>query len=147
MSWLKRLVFVAVVILIVAQVYRPSRTNPPVDPSREIAATGVMPPAVAAIFSRACNDCHSYRTVWPWYSAVAPVSWLVVYDVRAGRKKMNLSDWAGYDAQKESKLVDEACKEVREGEMPGTMYTLMHPQAKLTVGDVQAICAWTQTAH
>ena len=74
--WVKRLVVALVVLIVIAQVIRPSRINSPVDPSREIGATLSLRPPVAAILERSCNDCHSNRTVWLWYSGVAPVSWL-----------------------------------------------------------------------
>lgn len=145
-TWLKRSALVLVVILIVIQTFRPSRKNPPIDPTREIAAVMTVDPIVAGIFGRSCNDCHSNRTVWPAYSQVAPVSWLVEYDVRAGRKELNLSEWGSYSTARKSKKLKEMCKEVTEGEMPGSMYTLMHPQAKLSGADVQAICRWAQSA-
>lgn len=143
-TWLKRSVLVLVAILIVIQAFRPSRNNPPIDPTREISAAMTVDPIVAGIFRRSCNDCHSNRTVWPAYSQVAPASWLVAYDVRKGREELNLSEWGSYSAAKKSKKLKEMCKEVTEGEMPGSLYTLMHPQAKLSSLDVQAICSWAQ---
>jgi hypothetical protein len=143
--WLKRAMWTIVVILVVGQVVRPSRTNPAIDPAREITAVQTVPPATAAIFNRACNDCHSNRTVWPWYSGVAPVSWVVALDVHFGRKEMNLSEWAAYSPRRKARLAREICKEITEGDMPGSMFTLMHPHAKLTSTDVQSICEWTKT--
>lgn len=142
--WVKRALWVILAILVFGQAIRPSRTNPPINPPYEFTVVSSVPPATAAIFSRACNDCHSNRTIWPWYSKVAPSSWLVVYDVRAGRKEMNLSEWGTYTPKRQARLTKEICQEVTEGEMPGSMYPLMHPQAKLSSEDVQSICAWTQ---
>jgi hypothetical protein len=82
--WLRRSILVAVILLVVVQIIRPARTNPPVDPKREIGAHLAAEPAVASLFAQSCNDCHSNRTVWPWYSEVAPASWLVVSDVNRG---------------------------------------------------------------
>lgn len=146
-AWIKRAIWIVVLVLIVAQAIRPSRTNPPTQAALDISAEAALPPATMSVFHRACNDCHSNFTVWPWYSSVAPSSWLVDYDVRAGRKRMNLSEWGNYTAEHRAKLAREMCKEVTEGEMPGPMYTLMHPQAKLTSADVQAVCSWSQTAQ
>ncbi len=144
-DWLKGSILAIVAIFVVAQAIRPSRTNPTINPAHEITASAGLPAETAGILSRACNDCHSNRTIWPWYSGVAPTSWLVAYDVRAGRKKMSLSEWGTYSAERRTKLAKEMCKEVTEGEMPGPMYTLMHSQAKLTSADVQSICQWSQT--
>jgi mono/diheme cytochrome c family protein len=76
---------------------------------------------------RACFDCHSNETVWPGYARIAPISWLVQHDVDEGRQKLNFSEWQR--PQKESK---EAAKSVREREMPPRMYTLLHPEARLS---------------
>jgi Haem-binding domain len=146
-GWLKGMILAILAAFIVAQAIRPSRTNPTINPAHEISARAGFPAETAGILSRACNDCHSNRTIWPWYSGVAPTSWLVIYDVRAGRKEMNLSEWGTYSAERQAKLAKKMCKEVTEGEMPGPMYTLMHSQAKLTSADVQSICQWSETVQ
>lgn len=78
---------------------------------------------------RACYDCHSNETVWPWYSNIAPVSWLVQHDVDEGREYLNFSDWGKGREGEESEEVGEV---LSEGEMPPTQFLLMHPEAKLT---------------
>ena len=145
--WLKRLLLALGASLILAQLVRPSRNNPPIDPNLEIQASTAVDSAMTAILERSCNDCHSSRTVWPWYSQLAPVSWFLVYDVREGRGDLNLSEWGAYDAQRRNKLLTEICKEVTEGEMPGLPYSVLHPNAKLSAEDVRAICQWTESAR
>jgi hypothetical protein len=145
--WVKRLSLGLVVFLVVAQVIRPSRTNPPVDRAREIGATLSLTPVVAAILERSCNDCHSNRTVWLWYSGVAPASWLVAYDVYEGRRRMNFSEWDTHSPEEHKKLLDRTCPDAKSGEMPGFPYLLMHPGAKLSAEDVQVVCNWTQAAR
>jgi len=76
---------------------------------------------------RACFDCHSNQTRWPWYSHVAPMSWLVQGHVDEGRLVLNFSDWNRANSE-----ADEAAKTVREGEMPPRSYLLLHPEARLT---------------
>jgi hypothetical protein len=132
-------------VLVLMQLVRPQKTNPPIDPARTVNAALADAPAVAAHLERSCTDCHSYRTTWPWYSNVAPASWLIAYDVNKGRRELNFSDWASYSPEKNQKLLKKICREVSRGEMPGTPYTLLHPESKLTVGDVQEICRWTET--
>ena len=145
--WLKRVSLALIVFLVLSQVIRPSRINPPVDPRREINATQPVELAVAAIFNRSCNDCHSNRTIWPGYSGVAPVSWLVAYDVRQGRRKLNFSDWDAHNTQENQKLLSEICSEMSDGKMPGWGYSLLHQQARLSAADVQAVCSWTRIAR
>lgn len=84
-------------------------------------------PQTRTLFMRACGDCHSNETAWPWYSHVAPVSWLVAYDVEEGREHFNISVWGH---QKKNKG-DEAAKEMEEGEMPPIYYLPAHPEAWL----------------
>lgn len=143
MLWVKRSVPVAVLLLVIIQIFQPTRTNPPVDPSREIHANMAVDSKVASIFMRSCNDCHSNPTTWPWYSHVAPASWLVASDVNRGRRAMNFSEWTVYGAEAQRKHLSEICDEISDHEMPGLSYTLMHPRAKLSVPDVVAVCRWT----
>jgi hypothetical protein len=97
-------------------------SNPPVT------ADPPWPNARAAAIARTCcYDCHSNETNWPWYSYVAPMSWLVRKDVDEGRDKLNFSEWGRGDNE-----LDDAIKVIREGEMPPKKYTLIHRDAKLT---------------
>ncbi|HEU0035934.1 MAG TPA: heme-binding domain-containing protein [Kofleriaceae bacterium] len=83
-------------------------------------------PATRVLAERACFDCHSNQTRWPWYSHVAPMSWLVQNHVDEGRAVLNFSEWNR--AQHEA---GEAGESVREGEMPPRSYVLLHPEARL----------------
>jgi hypothetical protein len=74
LPWLKRVSILVAVFLVAIQFFPPARTNPPTEPNREIQTNLAVDPAIAGIFQRSCNDCHSNHTVWPWYSRVAPVS-------------------------------------------------------------------------
>ena len=142
---LKRLIVPLLFILAVIQIFQPARTNPQIDAKREIHAAVALDADAGAILQRSCNDCHSHRTVWPWYSHVAPVSWLVVSDVNRGRRAMNFSEWTAYRPEEQQKHLSEVCKEVSEGEMPGFSYTLLHRSAKLSPPDVATVCRWTKT--
>jgi hypothetical protein len=140
-KWIKIALFVVVVILGAAQFFPPERTNPPSDPSASFEALARPSPEVAAILERACQDCHSNRTVWPWYSRVAPVSWLVASDVREGRADLNFSEWNLLSPEKSRLRLRKACEEVKSGDMPPWSYTLVHSRAKLSPADVQTLCA------
>jgi len=144
--WTKRLVLAPVFVLLVIQIFRPARTNPPIDPKREIHASLAVDSSVAIVLARSCNDCHSNRTVWPWYSHVAPASWLVVSDVNRGRKALSFSEWSMYGPKQQQEHLREICKEVTEGEMPGFSYTLMHRSATLSKAEVADVCRWTQSS-
>lgn len=144
--WVKRILVGLVVFLVVGQVVRFPRTNPPIDPAREINASLPLTPTVSGIFERSCDDCHSNRTVWLWYSGVAPASWLVAYDVHNARRRMNFSDWQATTLEQNSRSLDRMCSDVKKGDMPEWQYLIMHPKAKLSAADVQAVCDWANDA-
>jgi len=141
---LKWLVIVLASLFIIIQIKRPARTNPPVDQSQTIEALTQMTPQVASILARSCNDCHSNKTVWPWYTNVAPVSWFVIDHVNEGRSNLNLSEWGRYDQRRQGKKLEQMCDEVKDGAMPLSSYTPLHPGSKLSPDDVKTLCDWTE---
>jgi hypothetical protein len=104
----------------------------------------VINPQVGAILDRSCQDCHSSRTTWPWYSHVAPVSWIVSKHVRAGREILDFSDWANQPPSGDERML--ICDAVSDGRMPLAEYTLIHRNAKLSKRDVELICNWAAAA-
>lgn len=143
-TWLKWTISACLVALAI-QLIQPKHTGSPVIPDQTIHARLVMNPAVSATFARSCNDCHSNQTIWPRYSSVAPISWLVVADVRRGRNSLDFSEWGSYSPDQQRRLLAEICEEVSDAEMPGRLYTFMHPTAKLTDADVKSICSWSRS--
>jgi hypothetical protein len=141
-------IFVAVMFA-AAQFVRPAKTNPPVEEAKAVQAYLKVPPQVDAIFRRACYDCHSNETVWPWYSNLAPASWFLAGHVDHGRKHLNFSDWARAERRAPNKnasaQVDDICKEVRGGGMPLDSYLILHPEARLSDQDVKVICDWAES--
>jgi hypothetical protein len=103
--------------------YGKNHTNPPVAGEPQWDS-----PQTKELFFRVCANCHSNTTTWPWYSNIAPVSWLIQLDVDGGRKRFNVSMW---NVQKKNKGYD-AAEEVRADEMPPLQYKIGHPEAKLT---------------
>jgi hypothetical protein len=140
---LKWLVIVGVVAVIGIQFVRPARTNPSVDETHTIFAHTQMTPEVTAIINRSCADCHSNKTVWPWYSNLAPISWFVAGHVDHGRKTMNLSEWGSLNHDRQDRRLRQICDEVQDGAMPLSSYTPMHPGSKLTAAEVKTLCDWT----
>jgi len=118
------LAVVAIALAIQAIPYGRNHTNPPVV--REPAWDS---PTTRELARRACFDCHSNESVWPWYSKIAPTSWLVAFDVYEGRKELNFSDWR--DGAREGEQARKIMKEVNSGDMPPLQYRLVHPEAKL----------------
>jgi len=133
---LVKIVLAVVVSFVGIQLIPVAKSNPPVE--EEIPA----PPEVKAILKRACYDCHSNETIWPWYSRVAPVSWLLAWDVGEGREELNFSTWNRYSQKKRDKIIKEIRKEVEEGEMPPWFYLPLHPDARLSDSDHSVLRAW-----
>ena len=117
------------------------RTNPPVR--QEVDA----PPAVMEILSRACYDCHSHETRWPWYSRIAPLSWWVADHVTDGRGDLNFSDWPVFDFELQELALRDITKQVSSGEMPLWSYTLLHPEARLDEEDREALLRWADVGR
>ncbi len=132
---------IVLLLLIISQFIQPDRTNPPENSLATFETVARPSPEVAAIVKRACRDCHSYNTEWPWYSRIAPVSWLLADHVKEGRQKLNFSDWSMYSPEMTRLKFKQACSEVKTGEMPLWNYRLLHPGARLNSGDVESICA------
>lgn len=127
---------IALFVLIQLIPFGRAHDNPPVtkQPAWDSARTQVL-------FSRACADCHSNETTWPWYSNVAPVSWLVTNDVDGGRGTFNVSEW---DRPQDD--VGDVAEVIQSGEMPPFYYTWMHSSAKLSSAEKQQLIAgWQAT--
>lgn len=115
----------------------------PVDRSNPPAETEVLaPPAVRTILQRSCYDCHSNRTEWPWYSRIAPISWLVTADVTEARGKLNFSTWNRYSHDTQRWLRQEAWEEINSGNMPPLLYRMAHRSATLSEQDRATLQHW-----
>ena len=125
---MKRILLIVIVIAVVGAIliqlvpYGRAHDNPPV-----VAEPQWDSPQTKAFFSRACADCHSNETTWPWYSNVAPMSWMVQRHVDEGRQYFNVSQWGLQENE-----ADQAAELVREGKMPVANYLMLHPEARLT---------------
>ena len=140
---LKWIVVILAVIFLGIQFVRPARTNPVVDPSQTLEAHTQMPPEVASIFERSCRDCHSNKTVWPWYTNVAPISWWLTDHVNEGRRELNMSEWGRLPRDRQDRKLRQICDEVADGMMPLSSYLPMHPGARLSEQDKRVLCDWT----
>lgn len=139
MRWRTVFTWVAGVLLVafVAIQFVPvERTNPAVE--TEVPA----PPEVRTVLRRACYDCHSNETVWPWYSRIAPVSWLVARDVVKGREELNFSTWNRLSTKQQVEAMKESWEEIEEGEMPPWFYLPAHRDARLSENDRMLLREW-----
>lgn len=130
------------IIAIVIQFIRPDMAPVPVDPRHTLEAVVMVPPDIDATLRRACYDCHSNETRWPWYSQISPVSWWLKSHVNDARDALNFSEFAALSKKKQLKKLDDACDQVKKGDMPLKVYLPMHPAAHLTDADRGALCMW-----
>ena len=121
-------------------------TYPEVIKSNEydLIQTGMVPDEIGQILRTSCYDCHSNETKYPWYAYIAPVSWLVVRDVKQGRSDLNFSEWDNLKSRDKIKLLDEIAEEVDEGNMPMPIYTITRRDASLDDNQKQVLVKWTE---
>ena len=115
------------------------RTNPPVQSEIE------PPPEVAAILRRACYDCHSNETQWPWYSRVAPASWWMISHVRVARGDLNFSEWPTFDLELQELALRDIEEQIKKHKMPLPSYLLLHPEARLDDEARQVLLDWARS--
>ena len=114
------------------------RASAPLLPGADI------PPSVAGVIANACVNCHSEKTQWPWYSHVAPVSWLVENDVKHAREHLNLSRWDDLQPVDQRMLLTAIATVIENHEMPPHRYVVIHPEAKLSADDSVRVIEWTR---
>ena len=134
------LAFIAVLLiiqLIPANLPEVSDNNPD-----DLLANNSVPENIGSILRSSCYDCHSNETVYPWYSYVAPISFLVSKDTRKGRKHLNFSEWQSLSKPDKAEALDELVEEVESGEMPMKIYPVTHPDARLTDEQRQELINW-----
>jgi hypothetical protein len=127
-------------VFVLAQGIRVDRTNPPV--TAEISTD----PSIKSLIRQSCYNCHSNETKWPWYSNLAPASWLIAGDVNDGRRKLNFSVWGSYSHDTQELKLREMVEEIRGGDMPPWYYSMMHPGSQVKPENFGLIEKWT-TGH
>lgn len=131
-------------ISLIAIVSFVSRPRPSDRASAPLLATAHIPLRVRTTIERSCRDCHSEATRYPWYSYVAPISFLINRDVQRGREHLNLSVWSEYSIIRRERCLSEIANQVQDRGMPLSAYTLVHRNAKLSTAEIEALFEWTQ---
>jgi hypothetical protein len=135
-------VFFAILILafIAVQYIDVGYTNPPVKADLQ------APIEVKNILKTSCYDCHSNQTKWPWYSKVAPISWMIIDDVNEGRKHLNFSEWGTLYSERREELKKKILEELNTDEMPPSKYTFVHRSASLEIIQKNTLKKWLQSS-
>ena len=140
----KRILIIVAVVIVVMQFFRIDKSRPESDPAIDLIAMHSPSEEVESILRVSCYDCHSNETEYPWYSNVAPVSWLVGKHVREGRDELNFSDWGSFSLRKKDHKLEELVEEVMEDEMPLPIYLVTHGNARLDDEQKDVLVAWAK---
>lgn len=144
MSKSKLILAIVVIVFVLLQIVPSGRPETTMENNNDLFVNNQIPDSVSTLMRKACFDCHSNESKYPWYAYVAPVSWLVNRDIRKGRKHLNLSEWESLSKMDKASVLDDLSEAVSEGEMPMPIYVLMHPEAKLTKADRELLVNWAE---
>ena len=143
MSKLKIPILVLIATLILIQIIPTKRPEVDMSNPNDLLKNNDIDTEVASLLRASCYNCHSNETNYPWYAYVAPSKWLVSFDTKEGRHHLNFSDWESLNKLDKAKILSEIADEVRGGDMPMPVYTIMHPKARLSEKDRTQIIDWT----
>lgn len=141
MKLTKKILLGLLIVIIILQAFRPAK-NESADTHNSIANQFVVSNEVRVILVKACNDCHSNHTNYPWYAEVQPVSWWLSNHVKDGKRHLNFDEFSGYRVAKQYKTLEECIEQVKQGEMPLESYTWIHKSAILTETEKQTLYNW-----
>lgn len=141
----KKIGIAVLAIIIIMQFFRIDKVNPEAVSENDFIAITQPDDKTKTILENACYACHSYKTEYPWYSNIAPISWWIKDHVDEGREHLNFSEWAGYSSKKQLHKLHECYEEVEEGEMPLNEYTWTHAEAKLSHEDREHLEHWFES--
>ena len=143
-KWIPAALIVGGVAIAVSALVHPLGPVKSVFSAEPLLSGSSADPAMQRIIERSCQNCHSKRTEWPWYSYIAPVGWMIENDVSQGRQHLNLSHWEEYSSQQQNALLSKMAAAIRNRQMPPGRYALLHPAAKLSNAEIAQIDQWTQ---
>ena len=143
MRIVKRILLGLLIIFIVMQAFRPAK-NTSNDTTRDISKSYIVPENVQQILAKACNDCHSNHTRYPWYAEIQPVSWWLAGHVKDGKKELNFNEFDKYRIARQYKKLEECMEQIKESKMPLPSYTIIHKDAILTEAEKQILYNWCE---
>lgn len=141
---LKKILLILLLVLIAIQFIRPEKNIHPQPGPADISTVYAVPADVDSILVKACNDCHSNNTRYPWYNNIQPVAWWLKDHVDEGKEDLDFNEFAAYPAWKKYDNMKEIKKQVDEGEMPISAYRLVHTDARLTDAEKKTLTLWSE---
>src|SRR5260221_6207636 len=122
----RKILIALLVLLLIIQFFHPARNIAQGEQPNHISKIYPVPSGVKNILEKACDDCHSNNTVYPWYSKVQPVDWWLTDHINEGKRELNFDEFTTYNLRRQYHKLDEVMKQVKDGEMPLNSYTWIH---------------------
>ena len=141
---LKKILGAAVILLLVIQLFPNKLPENELYNPNDLIRNNPIPKEIEGLLKNTCYDCHSNKTVYPWYSRVAPISYLVKYKIKEGREHLNFSEWESLSKLEKVEKLDDIIEEVEEGKMPLNIYLITHPRAQLSIEEQGKISSWAE---
>jgi hypothetical protein len=139
---IKKIFIGLLVVLVIIQFIQPAKNKSTTSQPNDIGVTMNVPDDVSIVLRKACYDCHSNNTNYPWYASIQPVSWWLNHHIDEGKDELNFSEFGAYKMKRKIKKFNEIAGEVTDGEMPLESYTWIHKDAKLTKEEASALINW-----
>jgi hypothetical protein len=141
---LRKTIFIILIVFVIIQFIRPARNVSTETSPSDIAQVYSVPGDVNEILKRACNDCHSNNTSYPWYSNIQPVGWWLQHHVNDGKSELNFSEFATYTPKRQHHKMKETVETVQEKEMPLGSYLWTHNEASLSDAERKTLIDWAK---
>ncbi|WP_339834274.1 heme-binding domain-containing protein [uncultured Flavobacterium sp.] len=129
---MKKILIALLVVLVVLQFFQIDKTNPETDINQDFLTIHNPPTEIASIMKAACYDCHSNKSVYPWYSNIQPIGWYLKDHIEEGKEHLNFSEFGTYTPKKQAHKLEECYELIEKGEMPLSSYTIIHKEAVLS---------------
>lgn len=141
---MKKVLFIILGVFILIQFIRPEK-NVSGDKANHISTIIDIPNDVNEILKTSCSDCHSNRTLYPWYSEIAPISWYLASHVNDGKEHLNFSEWASYNKDQRKHILNDLQEELEDQKMPLKSYLIIHKDAEMTKNQYETLLNWVKT--
>ena len=142
---IRKIILGLLVLFVAAQFIRPEKNLAAVESPTDIETKHPVPAEVKALMKRACYDCHSNNTNYPWYTEIQPVGWWLASHVNDGKKHLNFSEFATYSVKRTVSKLEQISETVSQQAMPLPSYTWGHPEARLTPAEITLLTDWAET--
>lgn len=139
----KKILLGVSLVFIVMQFIRPARNSSSVKLNGDMTTTLNVPSSVAGILKASCYDCHSNNTRYPWYSNIQPAGWLLAKHIKDGKEQLNFDEFGNYSKRRQLSKLRAVENSIKDGSMPLSSYTWLHPDAKLSAESKALILNWT----